>query len=200
MAKRSRIPQYGTVEINGLQYYKTYVLDSEGKRIAVYGKTRQELYDKELEVQELLSNNAYIRKTPTVAEYCEKWLLMQSVHVRSTTLSDYTSKVKRHIISEIGHLHMADVTPDDIQMALIPVSKKSESVYKSVVILYKSIFRSAKASKVVFDDPTTYLKASGGVSHKRIGLRLPMNRPTALLKLLRDYPLMFSSCLGFMPV
>ena len=42
MAKRSRIPQYGTVEINGLQYYKTYVLDSEGKRIAVYGKTRQE--------------------------------------------------------------------------------------------------------------------------------------------------------------
>ena len=188
MAKRSRIPQYGTVEINGLQYYKTYVLDSEGKRIAVYGKTRQELYDKELEVQELLSNNAYIRKTPTVAEYCEKWLLMQSVHVRSTTLSDYTSKVKRHIISEIGHLHMADVTPDDIQMALIPVSKKSESVYKSVVILYKSIFRSAKASKVVFDDPTTYLKASGGGVPQKDRVALTDEQANRLIEAVKGLP------------
>ena len=178
MAKRSRIPQYGTVEINGLQYYKTYVLDSEGKRIAV----------KELEVQELLSNNAYIRKTPTVAEYCEKWLLMQSVHVRSTTLSDYTSKVKRHIISEIGHLHMADVTPDDIQMALIPVSKKSESVYKSVVILYKSIFRSAKASKVVFDDPTTYLKASGGGVPQKDRVALTDEQANRLIEAVKGLP------------
>ena len=34
----------------------------------------------------------------TVAEYCEKWLLMQSVHIRATTLTDYTSKIQRHII------------------------------------------------------------------------------------------------------
>ena len=38
MARRSRIPQYGTVEINGIQYYKTYVEDAEGKRIAIYGQ------------------------------------------------------------------------------------------------------------------------------------------------------------------
>ena len=43
---------------------------------------------------------------------------------------------------------MADVTLDDIQLALVPVSKKSASVYKSVVILYKSIFRAAKESHV----------------------------------------------------
>lgn len=51
---------------------------------------------------------------------------------------------------------------DDIQVALIPVSKKSASVYKSVVILYKSIFRAAKESHVIDTNPTIYLKAKGG--------------------------------------
>lgn len=188
MARRSRIPQYGTVEINGFKYYKTYVEDAEGKRIAIYGKTRQELYDKELEVQDLISNNAYSRKTPTVAEYCEKWLLMQSVHVRSTTLIDYTSKVRRHIISEIGHLHMADVTPDDIQMALISVSKKSESVYKSVVILYKCIFHSAKVSKIIYDDPTAYLKATGGGIPQKDKVALTDEQADRLVKTVRGLP------------
>lgn len=188
MAKRNRIPQYGTVEINGFQYYKTYVEDGEGKRLAIYGKTRQELYDKELEIQELVSTHTYLRKMPTVAEYCEKWLLMQSVHVRSTTLNDYTSKIKRYIISEIGHLHMADVTPDDIQVALIPVSKKSESVYKSVVILYKSIFRSAKVSKVIYNDPTIYLKPSGGGTPQKDKVALTDEQANRLVKAVKGLP------------
>ena len=47
MAKRSRIPQYGTVEINGLQYYKTYVLDSEEEATAhkhCYGSSHKVEY------------------------------------------------------------------------------------------------------------------------------------------------------------
>ena len=46
--KRSRIPRYGTVEIKGHTYYKTYVMDSDGKQVALYEKTREALYDKEL--------------------------------------------------------------------------------------------------------------------------------------------------------
>ena len=87
---------------------------------------------------------------------------MQSVHVRATTLIDYTSKVRRHIIGELGEKRMAEVTLDDIQLALVPVSKKSASVYKSVVILYKSIFRAAKESHVIDTNPTIYLNAKGG--------------------------------------
>ena len=52
---------------------------------------------------------------------------------------------------------MADVTLDDIQLALVPVSKKSASVYKSVVVLYKSIFRAAKESRIIENNPTVYL-------------------------------------------
>ena len=86
---------------------------------------------------------------------------MQSVHVRATTLTDYTSKVRRHIIAELGDKRMGEVSLDDIQLALVPVSKKSASVYKSVVILYKSIFRAAMESRIIDHNPTIYLTTKG---------------------------------------
>lgn len=92
MAKRKRaIPQYGTVVLNGIEYYRTRVEDSDGNRVALYAKTPEKLYDKELEALEQIDSTTFRRRSPTVAEYCEKWLLMQSVHVRATTLTDYTS-------------------------------------------------------------------------------------------------------------
>ena len=95
-AKRKRIPRYSKVQINGHEYYKTDIEDADGKRVILYGKTREEVYDKEMAALEQIDNATFRRKSPTVAEYCEKWLLMQSVHIRATTLIDYTSKVRRH--------------------------------------------------------------------------------------------------------
>ena len=163
MANRKIIlPQYGTVMKRGVLYYRTRIKDANGKLVAIYAKTPEELYNKETLALEQIENATFHRKTPTVAEYCEKWLLMQSVHVRATTMTDYTSKVRRHIIKELGDMGMADVTLDDIQLALVPVSKKSASVYKSVVVLYKSIFRAAKESRIIDKNPTVYLTSKGG--------------------------------------
>lgn len=163
MAKRKIvIPAYSTVVLNGIEYYRTRIQNSDGKLVALYAGTPEELYQKELVAYEQIDNDTFNRKSPTVAEYCEKWLLMQSVHVRATTLTDYTSKVRRHIIAELGDMRIGDVSLDDIQLALVPVSKKSASVYKSVVILYKSIFRAAKQSRIIDNDPTIYLTAKGG--------------------------------------
>ena len=47
-AKRKRIPRYSSVEIGGQRYYRTFYEDAEGKSIAFYGKTREELYNKEM--------------------------------------------------------------------------------------------------------------------------------------------------------
>ena len=89
--KRRRIPKYGTVEINGHTYYRTNITDSEGKQRTLYAKTREELYDKELDTLSQMDDDRQRRKSPTVADYCEKWLVMQSAHVRTTTLTDYKS-------------------------------------------------------------------------------------------------------------
>src|SRR5699024_1063155 len=163
LAKRKMIiPEYGTVIKKGVLYYRTRIKDADGKLVALYARTPEELYNKETIALEQIENATFHRKTPTVAEYCEKWLLMQSVHVRTTTLTDYTSKVRRHIIAELGDKRMGEVSLDDIQLALVSVSKKSASVYKSVVILYKSIFRAAKESRIIDNNPTIYLTTKGG--------------------------------------
>ncbi len=160
--KKRRIPRYGTVAIRGDQFYRTFVEGSDGKRKALYAKTREALYEKEMEALEEIDSSVYHRKSPTVAEYCEKWLMMQSVHVRDTTMVDYTSKVRRHIIAELGDMRLSEVTLDDIQLAMVPVGSKSESVYKSLTVLYKQIFQAALDSRIIEKDPTIYLSAKGG--------------------------------------
>jgi len=186
--KRRKIPRYGTVEINGSTYYKTYVENLDGKRTILYGKTREELYDKELDALERIDSATFRQKSPTVAEYCEKWLLMQSAHVRTTTLTDYTSKVRRHIISELGDKRIAEVTPDDIQLALVSVSSKSASVYKSVVILYKSIFRAALESRVIDENPTVHITPKGGGIPQKEKPALTDSQVERLLDAVRGLP------------
>ena len=63
-----------------------------------------------------------------MAEYCEKWLLMQSAKVSPATLKGYASNMKNYIIKPLGDMYMEEVTADDIRLALIPLSNKSESL------------------------------------------------------------------------
>lgn len=166
MAKRKAIPKYGTVVQNGLTYYRTRIEDADGKRVALYGHTREELYDKVEEAKKQIESATFRRANPTVEEYCEKWLYMQSAHIRNTTLIDYTSKVKNYIIKPLGHMYMSDVTTDDIKLALVPASKKSVSVYRSVNMLMKCIFYSAEDSHIIDENPTKRISAKGGIPEK----------------------------------
>ena len=163
MAKRKPLlPDYGTVQIKGKTYFRTRISDDEGNRISLYADSREELYEKVVEVEKQIENKTFRRSTPTVREYCEKWLLMKSANVRETTMIDYRSKVKNHIIKPLGDMKMGDVTADDIRLAIIPASKLSSSVFKSVNVLYKCIFHSALESRVIDKDPTIYLSPEGG--------------------------------------
>lgn len=109
-------------------------------------------------------------------------------HVRATTLTDYTSKVRRHIIAELGDKRMGEVSLDDIQLALVPVSKKSTSVYKSVVILYKSIFRAAMESRIIDHNPTIYLTTKGGGVPQEDRQALTDEQAERLLDAIRNLP------------
>ena len=59
-------------------------------------------------------------------------------------------------------MRMADVMADDIQLSMKSVADKSASVYKSITVLYKQIFRAALDSRVIGKDPAIYLSAEGG--------------------------------------
>ena len=148
------------------QYYRTRIEDADGKRVALYGKTPEELYEKVIDAKQQIKECKFRRSTPTVAEYCERWLLMQSAHIRSTTLNDYSSKVKNYIVKPLGHMYMAAVTADDVKLALVPASKKSNSVYRSVHMLYKAIFNSAVDSNIIDYSPCDRISAKGGKPQK----------------------------------
>lgn len=185
---KKKSKQFGTFTTNGIKYYRTRIKDQDGKRITLYAKTVDELSEKVAEVKEQIENKTFCRTTPTVKEYCEKWLLMQSANVRQTTLTDYTSKVKNYIIKPLGDMHIADVTLDDIRMALIPVSKKSASVYKSVNVLLRCIFTSAKESKVIKNNPTANLSAKGGGVPQSDKIPLTDEQVDKLLNAIKDLP------------
>ena len=119
---RTENSQYALVQIRGYQYFRTSLKGETGKRIYLYGKTCRELFEKELAARERIDQAIRRRETPTVAEYSAKWLLMQSAHIRATTLADYTSKVRRHILPVLGELRMGEVTPEDLRRALEPVA------------------------------------------------------------------------------
>ena len=154
MARKKReIPNYGTVVLKGIEFYRTRIEDADGKRVALYAKTPEELFDKVEEAKQQIENAAFRR---------ERWLTMQSARIRTTTLIDYTSKVKNYIIAPLGHMYMAEVTADDIKLAMVNVSTKSSSVYRSVQMLYKCIFYSAVESKIIDSCPCEKLSAKGG--------------------------------------
>lgn len=164
--KKKQIPKYGTVTLNGIEYFRTRIEDADGKRVALYAKTAEELYEKVEEAKRQIEEASFRRATPTVAEYCERWLLMQSAHIRTTTLTDYSSKVKNYIIAPLGHMYMANVTTDDVRLALVAASEKSNSVYRSVHMLYKAIFNSAVDSNIIDYSPCERISAKGGKPQK----------------------------------
>lgn len=146
--------------------YRKRIKGPDGKYVAIYAKTPDLLTEKIAIAQHQIEEEIYRRDNPTVKEYAEKWLEMHGAHIRSTTLADYTSKVKIYIIEPLGDKYMIEVTPDDVNLAITKAAKQSASIYRSVQMLYKMIFGAAVRSKIIDESPCEDLNPKGGKSAK----------------------------------
>ena len=165
--KTETIPNYGTSMQKGILYYRTRVKDADGKQTSLYALTREELYEKEQEARRQIADMVFRQKNPTVAEYCEKWLCMHSATISASTLKGYSSRIKNYIVKPLGDMYLSEVTSDDIQIALIPVSTKSAGMYATVNMLIKSIFLSAEQNHLIDYNPAANISAKGGVPAKK---------------------------------
>ncbi len=52
---------------------------------------------------------------------------MQSAKVSAATLKGYASNMRNYVIKPMGDMYMEEVTADDIRLALVPLSRKSEA-------------------------------------------------------------------------
>ena len=165
--KKQSVPEYGTVTRKGTLYYRTRITDADGKQVSLYATTCEELYEKQLEARRQVDEIIFHRKHPTVAEYCEKWLLMQSAKVSTATIKGYRQNMKNYVISSLGDMYMEEVTADDIRLALVPLSQKSKGLYDTVNMLIKCVFYSAERSQLITDNPCVGISAKGGKASKK---------------------------------
>ena len=165
--KKQSVPEYGTVTRKGTLYYRTRITDADGKQVSLYATTCEELYEKQLEGRRQVEEIIFRRKHPTVAEYCEKWLLMQSAKVSTATIKGYRQNMKNYVINSLGDMYMEEVTADDIRLALVPLSQKSKGLYDTVNMLIKCVFYSAERSQLIADNPCVGISAKGGKASKK---------------------------------
>ena len=62
--KKKQIPAYGTVILHGIEYFRTRIEDADGKRVALYAKTAEELYEKVEEAKRQIEEASFRRATP----------------------------------------------------------------------------------------------------------------------------------------
>lgn len=185
--KKTDIPQYGTVIRFGIPYYRTRIMDADGKQVALYATTCEELYKKAQEAKREVEDLIFRRKHPTVAEYCEKWLYMKSATISASTLKGYTTAAKNYIVKPLGDMYLSEVTADDIRLALVPVAKKSEGTYSTVNMLLKSIFSSAERNQLIDYNPAVGICAKGGKPTQKKDA-LTDEQVKVLLDTVRDLP------------
>lgn len=164
---KEQVPAYGTVLRKAVPYYRTRITDADGKRVDLYAETCEELYQKERNARQQVEDAIFRRKNPTVAEYCEKWLLMHSAKVSPATLRGYTSHMNNYIVKPLGTMYLSDVTADDIRLALIPLTEKSAGIYNTVNMLLKCVFYSAERSQLLDYNPCVGISARGGKPTKK---------------------------------
>ena len=165
--KQENVPRYGTAMRRGIQYYRTRITDADGKRVDLYAETCEELQLKEMEARRQVEEAVFSRKHPTVAEYCEKWLLMQSAKVSSGTLRGYTQTMNNYIVKPLGDMYLEDVTADDIRLAMIPLASKSAGLYSKVNMLLKCVFYTAERSQILEHNPCEGISGKGGKPAKK---------------------------------
>lgn len=92
---RAKKPRYEYIESK--QLYRKRLKGRDGKTVALYGKTPQELSIKIEEFQEDLLNYQDNRENPYVGDYADYWLDLQEGHLTYGAYTDYQSVINRHI-------------------------------------------------------------------------------------------------------
>lgn len=187
MARKKVIPEYQKVSKRGSEYYRTRIKDADGKQVDIYGKTCEEVYSKVQTAQKAIAEAIFRRENPTVADYCNKWLIMKSATIRVNTLEGYRKAMKKHIIEPIGNRFIDEITADDLKLLMVPVAKLSKGLYGTVNMLLKCVFYSALVSGVIKENLAAEISPKGGKDVKERDI-LTDKQVSTLLNTIKGLP------------
>lgn len=160
---RPKKPTYEYVE--KLKLYRKRIKDADGKYVAIYGKTPDELTEKVKDAQFTIDGNLLARENPTMADYADRWMALNTANVSSATRMDYQYIINNYIKEQLGSRRLREITPDDVKAAMLSARNRSASVNGKLIMLYKRIFTSAVESDIISKSPCPNLK-QGGIKPK----------------------------------
>jgi integrase len=121
---------------------------ADGKRKALYGRTRQEVAQKLHQAVQARHKGALVTgPRQTVAQFLERWLA-DSVRptTRPRTFETYSQKVRLHVVPEIGNVALVSLTPQHLQK-LYAQKLESGLAPATVNLIHVVLHRSLKQAK-----------------------------------------------------
>ena len=106
---RPKKPTYEYVE--KLKLYRKRIKDADGKYVAIYGKTPDELTEKIKNAQFAIEGNLLARENPTLADYADRWLELHTSNVSAATKRDYQYIINNFIKEQLGSRRVREITP-----------------------------------------------------------------------------------------
>lgn len=147
--------------VERLGLFRKRIKDTDGKYVAIYGKTPTELSEKVKAARRSVEDNQTSKENPLLSDYIDRWVDLNLASVSSATRQDYTYIINTFIKAPLCHRRIKEITPDDVKAAMLTANEKSQSVYGKAVMLYKRIFNSAVESDIIQKSPCTGLRRGG---------------------------------------
>lgn len=101
---------------------------ANGKRKSVYGKTRRDAQTKLKALKRDIEHGVDLsQESLRTSEYIETWLELERDSLRPSTLKGYESYIRRHIIPNLGHLRLKDLSATHVNKMLNEMGKQGLS-------------------------------------------------------------------------
>lgn len=165
---RPKKPKYEFVERLGL--YRKRIKDADGKYVAIYGKTPDEVTEKVAQAQLAIQQGEVNRANPFVKDYATQWLELVTADMRPKNKELYESSINLHVLPILGGKRMGEVQPDDARLVMVALADKSASLQSKVLNTMRKMFENAVDNELIIRNPCAKLKSGGYKSKEKTAL------------------------------
>ncbi len=118
-------------------------LQVDGRRRAVYGKTRTEAARKLHQLKQQATDTGALPDpgTRTVDQLLDRWLETAAPTLKPRTLESYRQTTRLYLRPDLGHVRLAKLTPDRIQRAYAELQRRglSRAPAKAHAVLHRAL-------------------------------------------------------------
>ena len=128
----------------------------EGKRIAAYGKTKEEARLKLWALQRKQDEHLPLTTSQTLLrDYLAQWPESIKYQIRPKTLSDYEATVRLHIVPHLGHIRLGKLVPEHVEKTWNDIMKTGHSadVVKYAHLRLSKALNDAMKRRLIYYNP-----------------------------------------------